>query len=629
MPVDLPTTQNSITPPLQLSPWCWPISLFLLGLAAKLYLIFNFALPAPIEDQWDGEALAVYVPYFHHQLSLHDLIAPHNEHRIFFTRIYDLALLLLNGQWDNQLQTVVNAIIHCAVLAGFGCLLAKWLGQKVWPLIWLPLALMLVVPFDWENTLEGFQSQFYFLLLGSLLAIRWLGLCAPFSPRWCFGAIIAFATLFTMAAGSLTALAIVAMSVLEIVKDRTAWKRHLPTISIAAAIAILGICITPVVPRHEILRAQSIAEFLEALGKNLSWPCTYFPWLALLNLAGPALLAWFYLRSRGKNSDAERMVLGLVIWVVLQSMAMAYSRGVGGKPPASRYQDLSSFVMLLNWLCIILIWTRHRAQLPFADWAQGAVGAWALCCIASLGYTAYITVNEGFAAFAWAKTSRIQNTRAFVLTGDPNSLVGKPVFEIPFPYPDQLIECLQKPELRRILPACIREPLPVTPKKNTDQYFRENAWPPELSAPGEKGWSSAPLQSATIPGDFESLPIKASSFPFLEIPVAGDLGLPGLSLQLVELATGKTTEVRPAQIPGLHWVNIDVRAPRGDFKIIAHSTSPNAWFAFQPPREMARLSAWSTRLAAAWQWLLLPGLACLLLPIITNSKEFFTGGKQR
>src|SRR5580704_8303524 len=82
----------------------WILSIFLIGLGAKFLLILKSNGPLPYYDQWDGEAIDLYVPYYEHALSFMDLFKAHNEHRIFFTRVYDLILLLLNGQWDSQLQ---------------------------------------------------------------------------------------------------------------------------------------------------------------------------------------------------------------------------------------------------------------------------------------------------------------------------------------------------------------------------------------------------------------------------------------------------------------------------------------------------------------------------------------------
>ncbi len=119
------------------SDWLWVLSIFLVGLGARLGLIERFGTPLPFWDQWD-EVRVVFVPYFQGKLSLPALFSPHNEHRILFTRLYDLALLLLNGQWDNLVQMTANAFIYTAVVAGFGWQMARLIGRQFWPMIGTP-----------------------------------------------------------------------------------------------------------------------------------------------------------------------------------------------------------------------------------------------------------------------------------------------------------------------------------------------------------------------------------------------------------------------------------------------------------------------------------------------------------
>src|ERR1700733_8428403 len=96
----------------------WVLSLFLIGLGMKFRMVLKSDSPLPYFDQWDAEAVNTYLPYFHHTLSLGGLFTAHNEHRIVLTKVYDLILLLMNGQWDSELQMAFNAVIHCAGLAG-------------------------------------------------------------------------------------------------------------------------------------------------------------------------------------------------------------------------------------------------------------------------------------------------------------------------------------------------------------------------------------------------------------------------------------------------------------------------------------------------------------------------------
>ena len=71
----------------------------------------------------------VFLPFFEGKLSLTALLSPHNEHRCSpLMRVFALAQLLLNdGQWDNQVQMVSNAMLDVLTLGGFG-----WMPAGCW-----------------------------------------------------------------------------------------------------------------------------------------------------------------------------------------------------------------------------------------------------------------------------------------------------------------------------------------------------------------------------------------------------------------------------------------------------------------------------------------------------------------
>ena len=135
--------------------------------------------------------------------------------------------------------------------------------------------------------------------------------------------------------------------------------------------------------------------------------------------------------------------------------------------------------------------------------------------------------------------------------------------------------------------------------------------------PTEVSWGSYTSEGPAQTGSFESLPIRKSHLPYLEIPVAGDLGQTNLSLELVDLATGKRIPVKPRTAAGEKWLNCYVKAPAGEFKIVARDVSETAWFAFKAPREVGRLSFWAVRTSEAWCYLLFAGLGFLLLDLAT------------
>src|SRR5580698_6639125 len=96
----------------------WLAVFCLVALGAKLWTIQIWGTNIPYWDQWD-EARLLFKPWLEGTLTWRDFFIPHNEHRILFTRLLDLAELKLNGQWDPFFQMIVSALLHI----GYGCLL--------------------------------------------------------------------------------------------------------------------------------------------------------------------------------------------------------------------------------------------------------------------------------------------------------------------------------------------------------------------------------------------------------------------------------------------------------------------------------------------------------------------------
>ena len=79
--------------------WALPYVAFAsIVLGIKLLVIHHFGNATPFGDQWDAEADHLYRPWMDGSLHWHDLSIPHNERRIFTTRISALLLFELNGQ---------------------------------------------------------------------------------------------------------------------------------------------------------------------------------------------------------------------------------------------------------------------------------------------------------------------------------------------------------------------------------------------------------------------------------------------------------------------------------------------------------------------------------------------------
>lgn len=633
---------------LQPAGWLWALSLFLVGFAARLWLIQRCGSPLPIWDQWE-DARVFLLPFFEGRLSLADLFSVHNDHRIFFHRVYSLALVLLNRQWDSQLLMVGQAFLHCATLTGLGWLMSRWVQARYWIWLWLPLVAVLALPFGWENSLSGFQSFFYFAVAFSLLTLWLLGTHSPGSVPWWCGAVAATMVLFTLSSGFLSAVAVFGLVVFRILRRPSCWKRQAPTLAICIAVSVAGVLLLVDVKHHHVFRAQSVVEFLLAFANNLAWPWIVVPPLAILNLAPLALLAWRYFRAN-EDHRAEELTLALGFWAIVLGAAAAYARGVEGRGPGWRHMEFSSFLLVANCFSIALLLSRYwpatrrtknqssgiRSLASAITHPRSAVfwprrsllvavfAVWGLACIMGLILLNLRAWRIDIPERELCQRAQLKHARAFLATDDVRVFDHKPRTQLlayqgdplapPLRYDAEwAVGYLRNPLVQRILPACARPPLEVKVNREVTHGFTTNGFRlAKREPPTEVCWGSwsAPHQEARA--TFESLPIRKSHLPYLEIAVAGWLGGDDMSLELVEMGAGRRSSVKPARIPGGRWLNCYVKAPAGEFRIAAKDANETSWFAFKPPRELGRLSFWAIRVLSAWSYLLFAGLGLFL-----------------
>ena len=163
------------------------LALVLFG--AKLLVIGTYGNATPFWDQWDSEARLLYAPFLESRLEWRQLLEPHNEHRILTARLLALGLLSANGLWNPLLQMVVNAALHVGLVCLLAWLLTRVVGHRLLVVVLAFCLVLFSCPYGWENTLAGFQSCFYFLLLFAIGSLWLVTTAAPFSTRWWTGEI--------------------------------------------------------------------------------------------------------------------------------------------------------------------------------------------------------------------------------------------------------------------------------------------------------------------------------------------------------------------------------------------------------------------------------------------------------
>jgi hypothetical protein len=574
--------------PFTIADGCWLGALFPVTLWAKLLLVEYYPMTVPFWDQWDGEVASLYLPFAQDALTWHQMFTPHNEHRIFFTRVLALVLVGTNGQWDPQLQIVVNAAIHALVAVVFAAML--WSERRWLPIFVLTIGLAFAPPFALENTLAGFQSAFYFFVLFAGLAIWLMGTHGPGTRAWFIGWLCAFAALVTIGGGILTIAAIGTLIALSLFNAPRESRQTVANLAALAVVAGLGYALlVPPLPNHDYLKAGTWLAFKISFARNLAFPWITWPRLSPVLWVPLILVAVIVLIKRLKTTKLERMSLALGAWVVIQAATVAYTRGVNGTAPASRYLDMLSFGLVVNTVALVALlahfdgWARRWMKKA----AQGALTLWLVGAIAGVTLLSQaILAKDGREKLLWMN-EYVRNVRHFVVTGDLPTLVQKRgPFEIPYFSPMMLAGWLTHPYVRHILPATVREPLTLATGETTGAFGQASSHKDLLSV-----WDSYVGGRSKAQGRFESQPIACREYQQIRFEVAGALRASGQSLVLKPSDGGRETIVRPPLIGGSGWTAVSVRCPSTAFTVLAVDSSPTAWFAFHQPSEIGWASS--------------------------------------
>ncbi len=573
------------------------LALFLLVTGARLWLVQNYSTSLPYADQWDGEAAAVLKPWAEGNLPPRNFLLPHNEHRIVLTRALLLGLFAGNGQWDPQLEMAVNAALCGAFAALMSGALIRVFGAR-WR--WLAVAAVAVYatpPFGWENTLGGFQSQNYFLVIFSLAAVWGLALYKTGSFPWWLGlAGVALACL-SMGSGFLAAAAVLALLAARMVRERRlpAWREGLTAV-VCVGVVAAGWLTRVEVPAHAVLRATSPGAFVSAFCRFAAWPWYGGEWWVLPMVAPLLLLAARYFRTPHPDGQKRRveLLLAVGVWAILQTAALAYSRDGHGAPPACRYMDLLAVLPLTNALALALLLTATRPGTVARPLAAGAALLW----LGLLGGGLWNETRRDFQNWLpdhlAAQLRGEANVRGYLATHDfRHYLADPPPDDVPFPVPERLAGLLDDPTIHAFLPADVRAPLPV--RLTAGSAFVPDGFPPAMQAvPWVGGWGSygrgVGTSEAVIPGPSGASP----ALPFLQFRFAGDLGEPHLSFVLGDAAGGHSVDWRPARVPRERWRIDYLRRPgAGDLRLKASAADAGKWFAFTAPVEVGAWSYWA------------------------------------
>ncbi len=431
--------------------WLTVAGCALLVLGAKLWLIADFGSATPVWDQWDGEAAALYHPYLSDHIPLATFFSPHNEHRILLTRLTALGLLEISGQWDVMLQMILNAALHTGFIVVLLYLLRDLFDRRSGMLLAMFAALLMVVPVGWENALNGFQNQFYFLLLFSLLALACMLSAAAGSRSWWIGIALSVFSFFCMSSGALTVATGAGMAGIQMVLGQRRGRREVIGIGVQVVLAGLMLSAVPMIEGTAPLRAHSVGQYFVALRQSVSWPMTSSDFAPFVVFAPMILFAIGVVREPRTAHPTVWLCLGLGAWVLAQHVSLAYGRATGVN--ASRYLDLKTLGLIVNFAALLAVLckveTRTRRQ---AIALVVLPGLWLALVGIDFGKSAFRQIPSEIAEKGANGRTQTENLGLFLKTGDASVLHGKPLFAIPYPDPDRLAMLASLPTIRGILP---------------------------------------------------------------------------------------------------------------------------------------------------------------------------------
>ncbi|MCE6992159.1 hypothetical protein [Dyadobacter sp. CY323] len=424
----------------------------------RWYYVSTFAISLPFWDQWDAEGDYLLRPYMEGKLRLRELWQPHNEHRIFPTRLLSLLIFEITGEWNNLTEAFVNVFLAASIPAILVYTIHKHRDLAGFRWLFVPVLLaQFALPFSFENYLIGFQSQFYFLVLFTVSAL----IIAAYVPdnKFRIPGIITLCVLsvITMASGLLTPITIACVFCLDWYMNRNYPSRNVLSFGLLILIALFGFLILPATAGNEIYKSRDASEFLSAAAYMLSWPVVENKWASLLWLPG-AVMILFLLLSK-KMTRPDLLLAGCYIWSLCQAVAIAYGRGQNLTIISSRYTELLTIGIVSNaWFSVRFIeesgnrWYRW-SFLPF--------------------FFIYFTTQKGRLKSDMLdvrKTHRysifqMENVTAYLETKD-SAYLQKKEREIPFPDPVRLKLLLDNPTLQSTFPSPLRESLEKGHKKS-------------------------------------------------------------------------------------------------------------------------------------------------------------------
>ncbi|WP_313916693.1 hypothetical protein [Tahibacter sp.] len=573
----------------------------LVVVAIRALFVARWGTDLPFWDQWDAEIDRLYKPLLEGALQWRDLFAPHNEHRIFFTRVLGLLLFWANDhQFDNRVELFFNIPLYAAMLAFFSWpLLRRLRGSD------LVLALLLMIaagslPYAWENQFAGFQNCFFLLNIAVFIPLQQVAFRPVTNVRFGMLLLLAGAALFTLASG-LTVAVIIAFAAQLLARDGLLPVRRAALLTtLLLPIAVIGYLIVPQIPGHQPLRAADLGDFLLAWQRLLSWPLPSAP-LSVVLLWTPCLawlLRWTIARHVPADDEQYRrleiFLVSVAVWSALQGAVLALSRGHDLTGVPARYMDTMVFGGLAN-LALGALQLRRIASGRWYSLAQLALFSTALSFFATLTIWSFKGGASAAARHAGLEHGK-PALRDYLAGAGPAAFAGRDPLALGYPNTSRLANFLANPTIRRLLPVSVRPSLAIA-WNNCPALAATGAYPTTPALAGSSG-TYVPGLGNSVRGRCTSAPLQ-TAYPFVRMAFAGYLGEAKLSVRLVSTDGAREVAASPVAAPRESWQTLDLRVPAASFVVEMTDEDPDFWLALSPPVEQGYLS-YLTQAVSTW-----------------------------
>jgi hypothetical protein len=408
----------------------------------------------PYLDQWEAEIGGMVAPLAHGTLTAGDLFAANNEHRVILTRVVSLAVVELNGAWDNRVTIVVMFLLQSATAAWICAIAWIYLGWARGSLVGAAVVLPMCLICDWENIVSGFQDQFGFMVLGSVVVFA---MSDRYSLKSVDGwAVLAMALLLlgSMASGLLAAAVMVWTGLIGVMAGCRGCKTAAGFCVAGVAIAAVGWFTRNHAAQNPALYAQGPRSWWLAFLAYAAWPlrpnvpgflCLWLPWFILLAQA---------LRRREARLFAL-FSLALGFWVLLQAGGLAWSRaGLSGLVSA-RYTEVMGLGFVANTAALVLLLSSIRISRKMAVVAWAAMVIW----LAMIGryevWRSHAIYRPYFKDFRHQTLEQERRVGTFARTGDASVIERAQFPQIP-DQAEKILPLLRDPLLQPLLPAPLR-----------------------------------------------------------------------------------------------------------------------------------------------------------------------------